>query len=198
MKMYMKKCQSKHEIAFFQWRDMFVPEANRDELKEGFQNRVNTAKKLNPKLCQMTANMENKGANLTALNQAKTVNKMGKDLNLRMKTVPTKKKSLSSAKLTSQPSPFQAHLINHLSEIGWLHPLKSEPVEDGKGMVHAQFDVLAYDQSKYLKDYPPLMIYLPNDQVFMAMVHACLLTKKSGMVDLEGVMEHFVPEFAAM
>lgn len=149
LKLYMRKCQTRHEIAFFQWRDMFEPRAKKDELREAFENRVKTAKKMNPKLCQMVTNMETKGANLSALNQAKTVNKMGKDLSTRMNKLTAKKRSTSKVKLTSSSS-FQAHLINHLAEIGWLHPFKSEPVEDTKGMIHAQFDVLAYDACKYV------------------------------------------------
>ena len=72
---------------------MFAPGAKKDELKEAFLNRVNTARKANPILCQITSSIENKGANLTAINQAKAVAKMGKDLNTKLNKLTVKKKT---------------------------------------------------------------------------------------------------------
>ena len=47
---YLKQCKVLHQIAFFQWRDIFCTGANKDQLQECFDTQIGNALKYNPSL----------------------------------------------------------------------------------------------------------------------------------------------------
>jgi len=69
------------------------------------------------------------------------------------------------ASKTVRDSSVRPHLINYFEEIGWVDPFsdaKNNLKEPSRNITLLQFDIPAYDQSKFVESYPPLIIYLPN------------------------------------
>jgi len=64
------------------------------------------------------------------------------------------------------------HFINTLEEIGWINP--TGELDEVHNIAQAKFNVFMYDVSKYVKEFPPLMVYLPNAKVWNAMAKACV------------------------
>ena len=55
---------------------------------------------------------------------------------------------------------FTGHYITHFEEIGWISPTGES--EESHNIIHAKFSGFIYDVSKYIKEFPPLMVYWPN------------------------------------
>jgi|APSaa5957512535_1039671.scaffolds.fasta_scaffold264651_2 hypothetical protein len=67
-------------------------------------------------------------------------------------------------KISKENIVYTSHFINNFEEIGWITP-GGEFVEE-QNLTMAKFNVFLYDAAKYVKDFPPLMVYLPNTKVF--------------------------------
>jgi hypothetical protein len=69
----------------------------------------------------------------------------------------------------------RGHLVNHAAEIGWVEPgAEGKPHDDGRSLLGAQFDILAYEDSKYVLGWPPTMVYLPGAALVRSMVKAAI------------------------
>jgi hypothetical protein len=76
------------------------------------------------------------------------------------------------------------HFINNLEEIGWISP--NGELDETHNIAQAKFNVFIYDVSKYVKEFPPLMVYLPNSKVWNALAKACVKGQKC-----EEILKHF-------
>ena len=47
---FLAQCKLKHQIAFFQWRDMYVDTSITEQLTEALESKINYMKRVNPKL----------------------------------------------------------------------------------------------------------------------------------------------------
>lgn len=75
----------------------------------------------------------------------------------------------------------RGHLVNHPAEIGWVEPgAEGKPVDDERSLLGAHFDILAYDDSKYVLGWPPTMVYLPGATLVRAMVKAAIKEDRGG------------------
>ena len=75
----------------------------------------------------------------------------------------------------------RGHLVNHPAEIGWVEPgAEGKPADDEKSLLGAQFDILAYEDSKYVLGWPPTMVYLPGATLVRAMVKAAIKEDRGG------------------
>ena len=81
------------------------------------------------------------------------------------------KKSTSTTKKTSVVKTEEIiestkHNINYFEEIGWLDPYPTNIAEQKKAMqvnvMNLNLNVLAYDQSRYMEDFSPSIIFLPT------------------------------------
>ena len=50
LKLYLAQCKMKHQIAFFQWRDMYCSAAKMDQLDEAVTSKIEYIKGCNEKL----------------------------------------------------------------------------------------------------------------------------------------------------
>ena len=50
LQLYLTQCCLKHQIAFFQWREMMVANANHTDLDDAIESKINFMKRVNPKL----------------------------------------------------------------------------------------------------------------------------------------------------
>ena len=58
LKMYMEACTYKHALAFFQWRERFAPNTDKNILKEIFESRVDYLKEKEEKIQSKISNAE--------------------------------------------------------------------------------------------------------------------------------------------
>ena len=99
----------------------------------------------------------------------------------------------------------RGHLINRFEEIGWVGPAHDagydsccpKASEEDKSLLAAQFEVLAYEGSKYCHGWPPTMVFLPGAALIKAMVQACLKEERGvngrllTTTSSETVLQHF-------
>ena len=96
-------------------------------------------------------------------------------------------KSIGAKKKATKPSTAATctgHFINNLEEVGWVNP--TGELDEAHNIAQAKFNVFMYDVSKYVKEFPPLMVYLPNPKVWSAMAKACLKGQTCA-----AILEHF-------
>ena len=71
-----------------------------------------------------------------------------------------------------------AHLLHFFEEIGWVDPIRDGPKTSGcsesKNLISGDFNVLAYEDSKYVQEWPPFIIYIPSVAMFKKMMKSCI------------------------
>lgn len=71
LKKYLSACKMKHSIAFFQWRNMYAPGCNQDELLEVFESKLDFMRQNSQRLLQKYS--------LTKLPKVNSVAGLGQD-----------------------------------------------------------------------------------------------------------------------
>ena len=155
---YLTQCRLRHSIAFFQWRDQFIPTASKDELLEVFDSKINFIRRSATRLCAQhggcsgspkkppadpgsTPQPRQRGNSGTANSASKRNEQKGKKANK-----------------------FLPHFINHFEELGWVDPLPDDTAKaaEAASIAKVAFEHSCYHEAKMIPAYPPLTIYLPS------------------------------------
>ena len=88
-----------------------------------------------------------------------------------------------------------AHLVHYFQEIGWVDPIRDGPktvCPEDKNLISGDFNVLAYDESKYVEDAPPYTVYVPSVAMLKKMARTCVKGVNGQPVKkLEDMMGHY-------
>ena len=158
----------RHQIAFYQWRDMYRPEADKVKLQKAFYKHVAHAKRVNPKL------LGGSGSAAMSLLQSNLCSKASKKLPHGLgKLSPQKGTKTTKGKKGKTKKGKELHLVHSLEEIGWVTPFKEAKEAPTSSIIFARFDQLVYDESKYSAERQPSMVYWPSSSVMVPLVKAC-------------------------
>ena len=120
--LFLSQCKLKHQIAFFQWREMFVPESNREQLTEAIDSKINFMKKNNSKLIDKFNAIQAMEVKAAAAPPKKDSVKKEKKMD----------KKMSIASRADNVMESTLHNINYFEEIGWVDPYPNSLDEQKK------------------------------------------------------------------
>ena len=102
-------------------------------------------------------------------------------------------------KMSKRNFKTKASSLNHtfticsFEEIGWMHPDMFHTKRPRYCLASATFDKLAYHPSRHKPRAPPNMVYLPSAEIFLQILHTCMLGLDSEHVQTEEeLMSYFV------
>ena len=178
---------------------MFCPKSHKDELEECYETQVGHAKKMNPRLAAKlsTRGQSQKGPanSIQALVRQKTMMKVKKKLDSKLMLQMGVSETANDDPNNVDTSKHQSHLLHHFQEIGWVDPIRDgtkTACAEEKNLISGDFNVLAYDESKYVEDWPPFIIYVPSIPMFKKMLKTCVKGVNGQPVrELEDMMGHY-------